>query len=157
MTRDLPQLLEAFPDLKEDEFYPGSKMRRRESHEERQKRIREERVARKEAEGWDAHPRNYTVNGVTQEFFTVGALAKAMNRDPVTIRAWIRKGWLPKARFQTPKIYGTRGDASRRLWTREQIEGIVRIAQEEGVLEGKIDKMDATHFVERIIVEFKTW
>lgn len=151
---DMSELMEAF-DL-QDEFYPGSKMRRRESREERQKRVREERIERKLTEGWDANPRRYTIKGETQEFYPVGALAKALNRDSVTIRAWIRKGWLPKARYQTPKIYGSRGDAARRLWTRGQIEMIVRIAQEEGVLEGKVDKMDSTKFVERVAAEFKT-
>jgi hypothetical protein len=149
----MPDLMEAF-DL-QDEFYPGSKMRRRESREDRQRRVREERIERKNAEGWDANPRRYTINGDTKEFYTVGALAKALNRDSVTIRAWIRKGWLPKARYQTPKIYGSRGDAPRRLWTHDQIAMIVSIAREEGVLEGKIDKMDETNFVERVAAEFK--
>jgi hypothetical protein len=158
LSKSMTELLDTFSDLEDldiDEYYPGSKMRRRESREARQKRVREEREARKAAASWDANPRKYTINGHTMDFYPVGALAKALNRDSVTIRAWIRKGWLPKARYQTPKIYGSRGDAARRLWTHDQIAMIVRIAKEEGVLEGKFEKMDDTDFVRRVAIEFK--
>lgn len=51
-------------------------------------------------------PTFYTINGVRQEFYTVGQLAKLLGRRPVTIRAWESRGWIPpqhtEARY--PKV-----------------------------------------------------
>lgn len=44
----------------------------------------------------------YLVGGVAQRFYTIGALAQALNRKPVTIRSWESKGWIPSASFRTP-------------------------------------------------------
>ncbi len=66
------------------------------------------------------------VNGVDRQFFTVGELAKALNRRPVTIRMWESKGWIPKAKYRTPapKAEQIPGKAlkGRRLYSLEQVE-----------------------------------
>lgn len=141
----------------QDEFYPGSKIKRRESQEMKRDRLLEERRQEKEDEPWDAHPLEIWYQGKQYEMFRIGALGKALGKDSVTIRSWIRKGWLPRNSFQTAPVRGTRGDAGRRLWTRAQIEGIVRIAREEGLLEEKPPQMTKTNFTKRVIAEWKTW
>ena len=75
-------------------------------------------------------PRYYRVNGERCEFFTLGQLAKALNREAVTIRKWEREGILPKP---THRAKGKDVRGSRRLYTRSQVVGLVRIAIEEGV------------------------
>jgi hypothetical protein len=73
--------------------------------------------------------REYLVDGVPTKFYTVGALAKALGRSPVTIRSWEAKGWLPAASFRSPppKSQQIPGKASRgvRLYSRPQIDFLV--------------------------------
>ena len=68
----------------------------------------------------------FRIKGEDVELFTVGELAKAINRRPVTVREWERRGWIPKSNYRTPaprreQIPGkpTKG---RRLYTRDQVE-----------------------------------
>lgn len=152
----MTDLLRGFEDL-EDEYYPGSRQRRRESQTARRQRVATERQVAKEEESWDTRPKEVYLQGVRYDMFPIGALSKALGRRPVTIRSWIDKGWIPKARFKTPDIVGTRGNAGRRLWTRAQIEGIVRIAREEGLLDQKPPLIQSTKFSERVFSEFKSW
>jgi hypothetical protein len=69
------------------------------------------------------------IGGVDREFFTVGELAKALNRKPVTIRSWELNGWLPKAKYRTPpprteKLLG-KTPKGRRLYSLEQVEFLI--------------------------------
>jgi hypothetical protein len=153
-------MIQLFSEL-QDEYYPGSKQRRRESRETRRERKAAEQAEAKDKEAWDARPwvKHFKLSGrdVELEMFPIGSLAKALHRDSVTLRAWIRKGWLPKAQFQTKPVPGTRGDAGRRLWTRAQIEGITRIAKEEGLLKEHPPRIQQTKFTERVMAEWKDW
>jgi hypothetical protein len=110
---------------------------------------------------WDDRPlrRTIKVNGlpVTKEFFEIGALAMALGKRPNTIRAWIDKGWLPKAMYATSRRKGTRGDAGRRLWTRLQVENIRRIAQQEGLMDAKHHDVRRTNFTRRVVAGFRDW
>jgi hypothetical protein len=145
----------------EDEFYPGSTQRRRESREDRRNRLAAERAEAKAAEEWDAHPmkKAYRQDGhyVEVELFPIGALARALQRRPVTIRSWISKGWIPKATFRTGEIKGTRGNAGRRMWNRKQIEGMARIAKEEGLLNLSPPLITSTRFTQRVLAEYRSW
>lgn len=76
-------------------------------------------------------PITYKVNGIDTEFYTVGQVAKALNRSPVTIRKWERLGWIPIAAFRSPARQKVK---SHRLYTRAQLEAMVRIAWEEGLM-----------------------
>jgi len=100
---------------------------------------------------WDASPRSYKVQGVDTEFFTVGHLALAVNRTSRTVRYWERHGILPPATFRAPKPQkGSQvkpvGD---RLYSRAQIEAVVAVATEEGVLGGKAPTPSFTAKVRR--------
>lgn len=110
--RDLDAEIEA-------RFYPGSR------HEIPDRRP--EPKPPREPTDWDDSP--LVFNG--QEFFTIGQLALAIDRSPVTMRAWERDGILPKARFRTANRSPKK---AKRLYTRAQCEGIIRIAQEEGLM-----------------------
>lgn len=143
----------------DDEYYPGSKRKRREAPEARQERVQEERRQAREDEPWDAHPIEVWIGPTKYEMFRIGALAKALGRDSVTIRTWQRKGWLPRNSYQTRPVKGSRGDAGRRLFTRAQIEGIVQIAKEEGLMEGRArpPKPIDTNFTTRVIAAWRSW
>lgn len=83
--------------------------------------------------------------------YTVGALAAATGKTAVTIRKWIRLGYLPDSGMRTAAIPGTLNDAGRRLWTKEQIEAIVRIGLEERVIgQGRCKAFSETNFESRI-------
>lgn len=103
-------------------------------------------------DGWDKKPRIYSVGGVEREFFTVGNLADALGREPVTIRKWEREGIIPKSTYTAPSP-DPRG--RRRLYTREQIEGMVKIAAEEGILISHQKPIKATAFTVRVVALFK--
>lgn len=44
----------------------------------------------------------YIINGVAQQFFTIGEFSKALGRKAGTIRMWEHRGILPRANFRTP-------------------------------------------------------
>jgi len=87
---------------------------------------------------WDGKPTFYLFKGQKREFFTISHLSAALGRSPVTIRSWENKGLLPRSPYRTPRPQ--RGSLpgketkGRRLWTRRQIDGILRIANEERVI-----------------------
>ena len=93
---------------------------------------------------WARHPQYF--DGYDEPFFTIGALAEALRRHPTTLRAWIRCGWLPEARYRNHQR-DPRG--SRRLYTRAQISGLVRLADEERLLDGTRRNPGTTGFPER--------
>ena len=129
-----------------EEYYPGSK-RKIDRTDETEK-------SKADPDGWDAKPRTYKKNGVDTEFFTVGHLAAAMNRKPLTIRQWERKGIIPKSTYQRAGR-----DASphgrRRLYTRAQIEGMIKIAAEEGLLTNDRREIASTNFKTRVLELFR--
>jgi hypothetical protein len=107
-----------------DEYYPGSKMKR------------EKRVPDPEPEPEFIWPKGriLTISGYEVECFTTGQLADLLgHRKAVTIRAWEASGILPKSGYYVP---GRDGDlrGRRRYYTRQQVEGVLDIARQEGVL-----------------------
>lgn len=71
----------------------------------------------------------YIVEGEIRKFYTIGSLAKALGKKPVTLRSWEQKGWIPTASFRTPPPSGTQlpGKATkgRRLYSMEQLRFLV--------------------------------
>jgi hypothetical protein len=94
---------------------------------------------------WDAHPVFYAVNGEDLELFHIGDLAKALYRTAHTMRKWEERGHLPVAFLRTP---GATTNGQHRLYTRAQVEGLVRIATEEGILD-KNRQVGGTNFSQR--------
>ncbi|ORT58194.1 MerR family transcriptional regulator [Streptomyces sp. CB03238] len=98
---------------------------------------------------WDAKPQVKPFGGGYREFFGIGDLAKALHRDAVTMRKWEANGVIPKATYV---ISGKTANGNRRLYTREQIEVIVRIAHEEGLFDGdpRGIRITDTNFTQRV-------
>lgn len=105
-------------------FYPGSKR-------EIPDRTEPPKKSRRPVEegAWDEYPIIH--NDV--EYFTIGKLAKALGRAPDTLREWEEKGFIPRAKYRTAS---SNSKKARRLYTRAQVEGIVRLAEEEGLMKG---------------------
>lgn len=127
------------------EFYPGS-------HERRQVNHVPDEVAEAPELG---DGKILIVAGYEVEFFEIGALASALNRKTGTIRMWENERILPPSGWVKPgKDRDVRG--RRRLWTRPQIEGVWRIAKDEGVLDpGPHVKVTSTQFTARVAALFE--
>lgn len=107
-----------------DEFYPGSKMKRT---------VTVQPEPEVEEVIWPK-ARVLTISGYEVECYTTGQLAELLGgRKAVTIRAWEAEGILPKSGYYVP---GRDGDVRgrRRYYTRRQVEGVLDIARQEGVL-----------------------
>lgn len=98
-----------------------------------------------------ANIRYATVDGVEWTFHTIGALAQALGKKPVTIKMYLMKGYIPEPSWRQPGFIEAFGSAGVRLWTREQIDSIVRIAKEEGIInDTRIKAMKDTNFAARV-------
>jgi hypothetical protein len=106
------------------------------------------------SESWDSKPLIFTINGKEMEFFSIGQLGLALGgRSSNTLRAWEKDGIIPKSFYIKPS---TDPRGRRRMYSRAMVEGMVRIAKEEGVLfPDKGKKLSSTNFTERIVMLFK--
>jgi hypothetical protein len=125
MTDDL--IDSTFADL--DSYYPGSKRKRKPVV-----------VKKPEIEvdtNWDSKPVKKTLpNGRDLEMFTIGALAAAVGRPVVSVRAWIKEGYLPASPYRLPtkKDVNGKDHAGRRLYSRAMVEKLVEILDKAGLL-----------------------
>lgn len=119
-----------FADL--DTYYPGSRRKRREASD----RPGVVHVS------WDASPITKMLGGVETEFFTVGALAAALGKRPVTIRLWERKAYIPQSPYRLPSHTRPGGTTftddtvmpGKRVFTRALIEAAVEEFDKRGLL-----------------------
>jgi hypothetical protein len=99
---------------------------------------RDTQPASTDTELWDAKPVYYLIGGERQEFFLISHLAKALDYSVQSIRAWEAQGLLARTPYRSPRtarpVAGGRSDKGKRLWTREQVMGIVRIAKKHKVI-----------------------
>lgn len=112
-----------------DDYYPGSKRKRKAKVEPKQEVTPEV--------SWDARPRITTLpNGKDIELFTIGALAAALGRPVISIRAWIKEGYLPAAPYRLPAKKNVNGKdhLGRRLYSRSMIEKAVELFDKSGLL-----------------------
>lgn len=113
--------------LFEDLTYPG-----------RRKPVnRKAETEQSDTELWDDRPVKYLINGQEREFFQISHLAKALGYSVQAIRLWETQGHLPRTPYRAPRLRGAVAAGStkgKRLWTRQQIEGIVRIAKKHRVI-----------------------
>jgi hypothetical protein len=129
-------------------YFPGSRTPL--DAEEKQK------VQQHESDQWDLNPMIFTVRGKEMEFFPIGALALALGgRSANTLRAWEKEGIIPRTIFMKPSS-DPRG--RRRMYTRAMVEGLVRIAKEEGVLwPQKGQHLSTTQFTQRALELFQQY
>lgn len=114
-----------------DEYYPGSKRKRRE--------IDPKAKVRKPAilDSWDSDPQVKTLpNGKEIELFSAGALSLALNRPLVTLRLWERKGYIPRApyRLKSMVVNGVKKPGWR-MYSRAIVEATIESFQSRGLLE----------------------
>lgn len=88
---------------------------------------------------WDGRPRFVDYKGQTIEVFHRSAVAVALNRAYPTVRTMEHKGVLC-----TPALKDGRG---RWLYTRDQIEDLVTLAEEEGVIDPNYRKPFSDRFI----------
>lgn len=128
MTKDRVLELAGLGEGYTEPHYPGSKRPRRSAAPV---------APAKDPEGWDARPVYFnTKDGERREFFTCGALAKALGRDLRTMHKWIERGIMPEAAYRGPRRRKTLGSEGQRLYTRAQIEAVIKAATAEGTIIG---------------------
>jgi hypothetical protein len=111
-----------------DEYYPGSK---------RKRKAPEVKVLAEVPTGWDSRPYIKTMpNGQDVEMFTIGALADALGRPIITLRAWMKDGYLPMSPYRLPSKVDKHGEMrqGRRLYTRPMIEAAIEVFNSSGLL-----------------------
>lgn len=97
---------------------------------------------------WDDSPVYKKISGFYREFFAISHLANALGRSTKTLYKWeaANPPLFPRATW----IYnGESKNGRRRLYTRRQIEGVLVIAYEEGVLSGTKRFVSHTEFPAR--------
>lgn len=113
-----------------DNFYPGSKRKRREPT----------KLEVKPEADWDSKSYKKTLpNGKDVEMFTIGALASALGRPLITVRAWIKEGYLPASPYRLPTKKNVKGEDhhGRRLYSRPMIETAIELFDKAGLLNKK--------------------
>jgi hypothetical protein len=90
-------------------------------------------------ERWDEKPVYLHYDGKPLECFYRSALAKALNREIITIRMMESRGQL-----RHPKLRDYRG---RWCYTRSQIEDLIRLAKEEGVIDPRHRRTFSDRFI----------
>lgn len=86
--------------------------------------------------GWYDNPQIKRLHGQDVEMFTVGALAKAINKSVYSVRLYEDNGYIPATPYRLPsrEINGSTRKG-RRLYTRQMIEAVVDIFAANGVLD----------------------
>jgi hypothetical protein len=114
-----------------DDYYPGSKRKRREKDPNAKVR----KVSTPGA--WDAEPQVKTLpNGSVLELFSAGSLGLALNRPLVTLRLWERKGYIPRApyRLKSITVNGVKKPGWR-MYSRAVVEATIESFQSRGLLD----------------------
>jgi hypothetical protein len=116
-----------FADL--EEYYPGSK-RKRKKPEPKKPEI----IPGKE---WASKFYKKTLpNGTDVEMFTIGALANALGRPVITIRTWIKEGYIPASPYRLPTTKNNKGEdhQGRRLYSKAMVEKVIELFDKAGLL-----------------------
>lgn len=108
---------------------------------------------------WDTKPIIKHIKGKPIEFFTIGNLAAALGRRPVTVRSWEMKGWLPKSPYRTKMPKGAqvpgKETQGRRLYTRAQVQTVIDAARANKVLANNARDADWLKFRKTVLNGWK--
>lgn len=127
-------------------FYPGSKRVKLSQGGEKV------RLPEDTEQSWERLGVTYLVQGVPTKLFPISALAEALGRKSITMRKWERDGALPDPTMRT-NSGSPRG--RRRMYTRDQVLGLQRIAKELGLMDNKRKYVTRTEFGARARELFK--
>lgn len=115
-----------------EEYYPNSKRKRKVSVPKK--------LEIEPDSSWDSKPTKKTLpNGKDVELFSIGALAAALGRPVITIRTWIKEGYLPASPYRLPtkKNINGKDHQGRRLYSRAMVESTIALFSSAGVLNTK--------------------
>ena len=118
-----------FKDL--DDYYPGSKRKRRKPDPN----VKPRKVSTPNA--WNVDPQVKALpNGKVIELFSAGAMAIALGRPLVTLRLWERKGYIPRApyRLKSVIVKGVKKPGWR-MYSKAIVEATIESFQSRGLLE----------------------
>lgn len=104
---------------------------------------------------WDFRPQTWTINGVPTELFTIGSLSAATGFSPISLRRWESEGILPQPTVRTPPPSGRQAQGSkkgRRLYTRSQIELVVRGIDQFKIREARRGNADWRGFTKFLLL-----
>lgn len=92
------------------------------------------------------------------EVFTIGALAKALERPIPTIRMWLDRGYLPSISYRLPAVeVGGKMRKNRRLYTRAMVESAVASFQKRNLIgSARIEWSELPDLVEELYENWKT-
>lgn len=113
-----------------DTYYPGSKRKRREPAPPEVTPV----------EGWEKRFYKKTLpSGEEVPMYTIGSLADALGRPIITIRQWMKAGYLPDSLYRLPTTLDKNGEErqGRRLYTKSMIDAAVAAFAKAGVLHKK--------------------
>jgi hypothetical protein len=110
-------------------FYPGSKRKRKDVSTT---------TSTKVLADWElmASKKTYPLAGRRVHLYRISALATALSKSEITIRSWIRAGYLPNAPIRLPAADATddKKRGSHRMFTREMIQSAVDLFDKHGLL-----------------------
>jgi len=134
-----------------DEYYPGSKKKRRPLNPQAKKpKVKEEG-------SWDSKPQVKTLpNGKVVELFSAGDFSNALGRPLVTIRLWERKGYIPRApyRLKSPVVDGVKKPGWR-MYSRAIVEATVAAFEVRGLMDAP--RIDWNKYSSLSIELMETW
>lgn len=108
-----------------DEYFPGSRRHRRDKPID----------PVKDDAPWRDYYTVKSVNGVPRKFYTIGALAEALQMSVASVRRWTTMGRLPQAPYRLPlSIVDGRRYPGRRLYTEPMIEAAIASFVRRGLL-----------------------
>lgn len=149
--RSEEEILKAFEGL---DTAPGSRQPRRQSNEKADKKRAK---AFGESNGWDKNPTIKTLKGVETEFFTIGALAEALEKKIVTIRHWEKKGYIPAApyRLRAKQLNGKKVNGNR-VYTRKLIEIAIEEFEKRNLVgAARVEWSQLTDLTQALVLRWK--
>jgi hypothetical protein len=135
-----------------DEYYPGSKKKRRPLNPNAKKP-----TPKKEEGSWDAEPQVKKLpNGNVLELYSAGAMALALGRPLVTLRLWERKGYIPRAPYRLKSMI-VKGEKKPgwRMYSRAIVEATIKAFEARGLLDAP--RIDWNKHPDLSIELMETW
>lgn len=131
-----------------DEYYPGSKRKRREP---------KPKAVKKDKDVWEDNPQVKKLpNGKEVELFSAGSLALALGRPLVTVRLWERKGYIPRAPYRLKSmVVDGQKKPGWRMYSRAIIESTITSFQSRGLLE--VARIDWNRYPDLSIELLENW
>jgi hypothetical protein len=136
-----------------DEYYPGSKKKRRSIDPKAAAKKR--KVA--EEGSWDSEPQIKKLpNGNVIELYSAGAFSHALGRPLVTIRLWERKGYIPRApyRLKSMIVNGVKKPGWR-MYSRAIVEATIKAFEVRGLMEAP--RIDWNRHTDLSLELMETW